>query len=161
MCIFFFSSRRRHTRFKCDWSSDVCSSDLMNGLDTATIDQAGHFHTAVVGQVLDQAEIGHVAVDHLGTIERVPFDDLRPMIKAAFKEECALTEALALQVVAQRSIMLCAIQWARSRALPAREVEAPADIRLEQLFALAKIGDIFGNKPARFMHERSKLAQHL
>src|SRR5207237_2876279 len=29
--FFFFSSRRRHTRFKCDWSSDVCSSDLMNG----------------------------------------------------------------------------------------------------------------------------------
>src|SRR5260370_3069807 len=25
---FFDSSRRRHTRFKCDWSSDVCSSDL-------------------------------------------------------------------------------------------------------------------------------------
>src|SRR4030066_726647 len=30
ICIlFFFSSRRRHTRFKCDWSSDVCSSDLL------------------------------------------------------------------------------------------------------------------------------------
>src|SRR5882762_8235146 len=28
MILFFFSSRRRHTRFKCDWSSDVCSSDL-------------------------------------------------------------------------------------------------------------------------------------
>src|SRR5260370_26726287 len=28
-CFFFFSSRRRHTRFKCDWSSDVCSSDLV------------------------------------------------------------------------------------------------------------------------------------
>src|SRR5438034_4322953 len=26
--IFFFSSRRRHTRSLCDWSSDVCSSDL-------------------------------------------------------------------------------------------------------------------------------------
>src|SRR6476661_10068511 len=26
--VFLFSSRRRHTRFKCDWSSDVCSSDL-------------------------------------------------------------------------------------------------------------------------------------
>src|SRR5260370_61409 len=26
-CILMFSSRRRHTRFKCDWSSDVCSSD--------------------------------------------------------------------------------------------------------------------------------------
>src|SRR5688572_32593007 len=28
VCFFFFSSRRRHTRFDCDWSSDVCSSDL-------------------------------------------------------------------------------------------------------------------------------------
>src|SRR5215217_4831096 len=28
MCVFFFSSRRRHTRYWRDWSSDVCSSDL-------------------------------------------------------------------------------------------------------------------------------------
>src|SRR5438034_11840557 len=28
MISFFFSSRRRHTRSLCDWSSDVCSSDL-------------------------------------------------------------------------------------------------------------------------------------
>src|SRR6267143_1665065 len=28
MGVFFFSSRRRHTRWNCDWSSDVCSSDL-------------------------------------------------------------------------------------------------------------------------------------
>src|SRR5256886_11443444 len=27
--IVFFTSRRRHTRFDCDWSSDVCSSDLL------------------------------------------------------------------------------------------------------------------------------------
>src|SRR5256886_5091983 len=32
---FFFSSRRRHTRFDCDWSSDVCSSDLPT---------PGHYH---------------------------------------------------------------------------------------------------------------------
>src|SRR6266478_7412051 len=31
MIFFFFSSRRRHTRFDCDWSSDVCSSDLLLG----------------------------------------------------------------------------------------------------------------------------------
>src|SRR4030065_2377460 len=31
----FFSSRRRHTRFKCDWSSDVCSSDLAKYDNTA------------------------------------------------------------------------------------------------------------------------------
>ena len=29
--LFFFSSRRRHTRSLCDWSSDVCSSDLWLG----------------------------------------------------------------------------------------------------------------------------------
>src|SRR5690606_16853619 len=29
-CFFFFSSRRRHTRFSRDWSSDVCSSDLLH-----------------------------------------------------------------------------------------------------------------------------------
>src|SRR5690348_17996361 len=28
--LFFFSSRRRHTRWTGDWSSDVCSSDLFN-----------------------------------------------------------------------------------------------------------------------------------
>src|SRR2546430_5063401 len=33
--FFFFSSRRRHTRFDCDWSSDVCSSDLANTLTPA------------------------------------------------------------------------------------------------------------------------------
>src|SRR5689334_24709694 len=36
--IFFFSSRRRHTRWNCDWSSDVCSSDL------ASVPTAKHFH---------------------------------------------------------------------------------------------------------------------
>src|SRR5260221_10423008 len=30
--FFFFSSRRRHTRSLCDWSSDVCSSDLIKGI---------------------------------------------------------------------------------------------------------------------------------
>src|SRR6266478_9096952 len=30
IAFFFFSSRRRHTRFDCDWSSDVCSSDLVD-----------------------------------------------------------------------------------------------------------------------------------
>src|SRR5688572_31053294 len=34
--FFFFSSRRRHTRFDCDWSSDVCSSDLQLWADGAT-----------------------------------------------------------------------------------------------------------------------------
>src|SRR2546430_2978994 len=48
-CFFFFSSRRRHTRFDCDWSSDVCSSDLSEdgryeagmGIDAADVDGCG------------------------------------------------------------------------------------------------------------------------
>src|SRR5438034_10173416 len=38
--FFFFSSRRRHTRSLCDWSSDVCSSDLSshNGTQNPAID---------------------------------------------------------------------------------------------------------------------------
>src|SRR5690606_40267546 len=40
-CFFFFSSRRRHTRFSRDWSSDVCSSDL--------IDRGGGPHLLFVG----------------------------------------------------------------------------------------------------------------
>src|SRR5688572_32331052 len=37
MCVFFFSSRRRHTRFDYDWSSDVCSSDLFGSSGAARI----------------------------------------------------------------------------------------------------------------------------
>src|SRR3972149_7155264 len=33
--VVFFSSRRRHTRFDCDWSSDVCSSDLRTAKNIA------------------------------------------------------------------------------------------------------------------------------
>src|SRR5256886_13902987 len=41
LCVFFFfSSRRRHTRFDCDWSSDVCSSDLI-GAAAEVLEAAG------------------------------------------------------------------------------------------------------------------------
>src|SRR5205809_6449083 len=36
--LFFFSSRRRHTRCSRDWSSDVCSSDLMGDARIAEYD---------------------------------------------------------------------------------------------------------------------------
>src|SRR5260221_10476761 len=44
-CVFFISSRRRHTRSLCDWSSDVCSSDL-------PVCRAAHF---VRGRATDRA----------------------------------------------------------------------------------------------------------
>src|SRR5438046_6897713 len=36
-CFFFFSSRRRHTRLVSDWSSDVCSSDLVGTVDRLAV----------------------------------------------------------------------------------------------------------------------------
>src|SRR5690606_39686832 len=39
---FFFSSRRRHTRFSRDWSSDVCSSDLAKTHATGAVNAALH-----------------------------------------------------------------------------------------------------------------------
>src|SRR5260221_10866544 len=42
--LFFFSSRRRHTRSLCDWSSDVCSSDLMQrGSRLSPMTKRGNF----------------------------------------------------------------------------------------------------------------------
>src|SRR5690606_39701294 len=43
---FFFSSRRRHTRFSRDWSSDVCSSDLEAVKKAADIVEKGPFYHA-------------------------------------------------------------------------------------------------------------------
>src|SRR5256886_4632302 len=55
---FFFSSRRRHTRFDCDWSSDVCSSDLEfhrctppAALVMASSGSSGAYTAATIGSV--------------------------------------------------------------------------------------------------------------
>src|SRR5436190_8511629 len=40
--VFFFSSRRRHTRSLCDWSSDVCSSDLSDRPSQASSQEVIH-----------------------------------------------------------------------------------------------------------------------
>src|SRR5689334_16413627 len=43
---FFFSSRRRHTRWNCDWSSDVCSSDLHDIFDLSDPSENNFFYRA-------------------------------------------------------------------------------------------------------------------
>src|SRR6266513_5629465 len=52
--IFFFSSRRRHTRSKRDWSSDVCSSDLGEYLFIAGMLAPGADFDAQCGGVFAQ-----------------------------------------------------------------------------------------------------------
>src|SRR3712207_3095411 len=62
---FFFSSRRRHTRYWRDWSSDVCSSDLS-------------------GQPYDKVKVGDFVVDALfTTITNANFDDEAILNKVA------------------------------------------------------------------------------
>src|SRR5688500_20202000 len=46
-CVFFFSSRRRHTRLQGDWSSDVCSSDLGQRDGTARRPEARSVHRGI------------------------------------------------------------------------------------------------------------------
>src|SRR5438034_6874491 len=51
LTYFFFSSRRRHTRSLCDWSSDVCSSDLGHGTHVSGTVAAKDDAQGVVGIV--------------------------------------------------------------------------------------------------------------
>src|SRR5947207_15947728 len=57
---FVFSSRRRHTRSLCDWSSDVCSSDL-HGLARALVANAVHGVTSGFKKELDIVGVGYRA----------------------------------------------------------------------------------------------------
>src|SRR3712207_7037575 len=59
--IFFFSSRRRHTRYWHDWSSDVCSSDLRES-NTSAIDLARRFSDFGVAALI------HTDIDRDGTL---------------------------------------------------------------------------------------------
>src|SRR2546430_4201381 len=59
MSFFFFSSRRRHTRFDCDWSSDVCSSDLYAG--PIVVGRGNGGRRAIVG-VKAGARLGRIQV---------------------------------------------------------------------------------------------------
>src|SRR6266487_864323 len=63
--LFFFSSRRRHTSWTGDWSSDVCSSDLDGSLFPIAEQDRGRWDaqaiaegTALISQALASAPIG-------------------------------------------------------------------------------------------------------
>src|SRR2546430_7137771 len=76
---FFFSSRRRHTRFDCDWSSDVCSSDLfeiarLSPSQTLLERFFFHerfelFHSGTVLEDLGRVKLSLLIHDHVLTLE--------------------------------------------------------------------------------------------
>src|SRR2546427_7125885 len=73
--FFFFSSRRRHTRFDCDWSSDVCSSDLEPARTQRELGAIDGFRVLATGEELPSLRdlhqlhpvvLGDVRVPYLG-----------------------------------------------------------------------------------------------
>src|SRR5438034_11116349 len=92
--LFFFSSRRRHTRSLCDWSSDVCSSDL--GVATAEAMQrypvrmiesgpaAGALMAAAYGELTGHRDL--IAFDMGGTTAKLALIEAgRPATTTAFE----------------------------------------------------------------------------
>src|SRR4051812_4494978 len=73
MRVFFFSSRRRHTRLTCDWSSDVCSSDL--------------------GQV--------VAIEAIGLMKKMPVEAVMRMAFVGRYERMSAQRAYELGMISQ------------------------------------------------------------
>src|SRR5690625_347137 len=76
VCGVFFSSRRRHTRWPRDWSSDVCSSDLLGGLGAEGEDPGdrGAVVDVICGGAVDvglmqgASELTPLGVSHEGDI---------------------------------------------------------------------------------------------
>src|SRR5699024_337170 len=103
--FFFFSSRRRHTRSKRDWSSDVCSSDLDEGFAFPGTEQArlldgldsgGHvevvktrdsaFHGTTLRRELDRLGVGGLLVCGVSThscVAQTALDAFDDNIRAA------------------------------------------------------------------------------
>src|SRR3712207_7970833 len=77
-CIFFFSSRRRHTRYWRDWSSDVCSSDLLGdapvvvGVPESSADSLDEVRGLPVGSGITVDDVAEVEeVDSPAAVSRV------------------------------------------------------------------------------------------
>src|SRR2546429_7805197 len=95
MFFFFFSSRRRHTRCSRDWSSDVCSSDLLSANALA---KAGH---TVYATMRDTAGRNAPQVADVKKFAHDNTVDMRP-IELDVSSETSI-EAAIRQIVAEQS----------------------------------------------------------
>src|SRR3712207_9596993 len=85
--MFFFSSRRRHTRYWRDWSSDVCSSDLpgaMQAVLDSLVDDKPTARTATPQQVLGLSLVRQLEAS--GFIDR-----LYEVGRAAWRESASIS----------------------------------------------------------------------
>src|SRR2546430_2367646 len=113
-CVFFFSSRRRHTRFDCDWSSDVCSSDLLSILIIVNIYKLlitmniGATYAFIVSLAYAIASPVYL-YSHLTFIEPVGALICLYVLRKIFQKERTLTE------VTVSSILLGILPWIHIR----------------------------------------------
>src|SRR5688572_31162639 len=83
---FFFSSRRRHTRFDCDWSSDVCSSDLeppSERLDENVVRVSSRFN-------FDFANSGLMIDGDIWTIDAKPRPESRIPLSSVLEQDVSV-----------------------------------------------------------------------
>src|SRR3712207_9586875 len=102
MCslFFFFSSRRRHTRYWRDWSSDVCSSDLetkgyriLAMEDCLVIKENFYPHNFSIEKALDENEGAYViAKSIINFIENA--NEEKNARKSMFREVCFVSQGL-------------------------------------------------------------------
>src|SRR3712207_7385422 len=78
MICFFFSSRRRHTRYWRDWSSDVCSSDLMPELDFSTMESLEQLDSVIRRDFETKAPSGTEILERVRTGAYATRYDLMP-----------------------------------------------------------------------------------
>src|SRR3989454_11684796 len=107
VCFFFFSSRRRHTRLQGDWSSDVCSSDLVRvvapGIVSVPRPDLPVLRVELAGFRGARVEHGVVAVtsrelDRVLVAAREPQRGIRPLVRLDVELEVTVGEIFPLVV---------------------------------------------------------------
>src|SRR2546426_6786590 len=96
--LFFFSSRRRHTRLQGDWSSDVCSSDLGPLFRVPIVASAGHPLSATALGAAEGA-FQHVVKSfktRLGTYTGAKIADLQAVQIKIAEARCLIDSGIAL-----------------------------------------------------------------
>src|SRR5256885_9593170 len=105
--VFFFSSRRRHTRLQGDWSSDVCSSDLQRRLsacvDLFALQSAFLALTAALVAVLTGTHHIYIAAGLTGLIKVV----IIPRVLKKVIERLNVTRELVMNVNVPAGLLIC------------------------------------------------------
>src|SRR5207249_9025522 len=102
---FFFSSRRRHTRSKRDWSSDVCSSDLCESAGEPAVRHARAQSKRIDGRA--QRIATGAGAEKSGV--RLPDDFIQPVVE--HPREQVLDQAAAIRSEERRVGKGCRSRW--------------------------------------------------